>query len=433
MPVGLHNCCAHERAVEPPEAGFALPSAIIILFVITMLTAAAISIATQTSTSTTRDGNSKAALEAAEAGLQVARYRINMLKPTETQCINESAVVTATVEEVESKCKAASVSLGNGASFQYWTTLPLKAGEKCVGAAVAGTTSRCITATGTVNGIAQRAQTRVGATSGGALFPLNGVFGDKRVLVENHGHLKAAGGTNGKFEIKNEGSAETVYLGEGEGKKAEVVGGPYTKKVEESKPYVLAEVPIGESATSNSNASITAGYEASSRKLNIVSKTITLSEGTYNFCNFIVENEATIKISGKVKIFIDSEARAGSGCKTSNGGKSEFIVRNHAKIENPAKLASALQIFIYDGSGGKVEIENEAAFYGTIYAPHSRVNLGNHVKYVGAVAAYEAELENEAEFLTDASVSEVTSSETGHYLRGAWGQCTPTGTPKEGC
>lgn len=58
--------------------------------------------ATQSSTSTTRDNNVKAELEAAEAGLHIASYRLSQLKPSETQCITEKEAVEAkTTEEAE--------------------------------------------------------------------------------------------------------------------------------------------------------------------------------------------------------------------------------------------------------------------------------------------------------------------------------------------
>src|SRR5438105_11931065 len=146
-----------ETARPAADHGFALPTAIIILFIITRLLAAAISVATQTSTSTTRDNNVKAAVEAAEAGLQVGAYRLTELAPTAGQCINESATVSVGSQaEAESKCTDAAESLGNGATFRYWTSLPLKAGEKCAGrtiATIAYTTQRCITAQGTVNAV----------------------------------------------------------------------------------------------------------------------------------------------------------------------------------------------------------------------------------------------------------------------------------------
>ena len=73
------------------EAGFVLPTAIIVLMIVTVLVGAAITVAMQTSTSTTRDDNTKAALEAAEGGLQVASYRLSQLKPEKEECVSGSA------------------------------------------------------------------------------------------------------------------------------------------------------------------------------------------------------------------------------------------------------------------------------------------------------------------------------------------------------
>src|SRR5690242_13225563 len=138
-------------AARTGEAGFVLPSAIIVLMIITLLTGAAITVATQTSSSTTRDTNDKVELEAAEAGLHVASYRLSQLglKPSESQCIGETKVETE-----ESKCKDSSESLGNGASFTYKTTKPLKVGDECAGRKLAiipsGILFRCVTSEGSV-------------------------------------------------------------------------------------------------------------------------------------------------------------------------------------------------------------------------------------------------------------------------------------------
>ena len=52
------------------QSGFILPTAIIVLFALALLTGVAIDVSVQTSSSTSRDDNTKAALEAAEAGLR---------------------------------------------------------------------------------------------------------------------------------------------------------------------------------------------------------------------------------------------------------------------------------------------------------------------------------------------------------------------------
>jgi Tfp pilus assembly protein PilX len=127
------------------QSGFILPTAIIVLFILALLTGAAITVSVQTSSSTTRDDSTKAALEAAEAGLRVATYRLGALKPSEAQCITANAVGVPTGGYCED---TSAENLGNGATFQYWTTPALKAGETCAGQVVviqAGLTQRCVT------------------------------------------------------------------------------------------------------------------------------------------------------------------------------------------------------------------------------------------------------------------------------------------------
>ena len=56
--------------------------AITVLLVVTMLATVTVATAVQTNTSTRHDFNYKNASEAAEAGLQIAIYRLNMLNPS---------------------------------------------------------------------------------------------------------------------------------------------------------------------------------------------------------------------------------------------------------------------------------------------------------------------------------------------------------------
>src|ERR1700730_9349599 len=106
---GIHDVAARYMRRLSSEAGFALATAMIILVIITALTRAAIMVQVPTSPSTTLDTNAKADLAAAEAGLQVASYRLTQLKPEKTQCIDETAAVT-------SGCKDSPESLGNNAT-----------------------------------------------------------------------------------------------------------------------------------------------------------------------------------------------------------------------------------------------------------------------------------------------------------------------------
>jgi Tfp pilus assembly protein PilX len=438
-------------------AGFVLPTAIIVLLILTVLIGAAITVAAQTSTSTTRDDNTKAALEAAEAGLQTASYRLSKLEPKLTQCINGSVVV-------EEKCESGSEPLGNGATFEYWTSKGLAAGEKCGGETVStleNVAQRCITSIGKVNGVARRVQERASSLSS-PLFQVKGILGYHSVLIENNGKLEGEVGTNETITLKNGVTVEEAVLGP-LGK----VEGTSTPKqtTKNTAPFEPPPVPIGESAKSaitqaeckppleggevgrNCDFLITSGADANSgvsftpstRSLSMgQGASLELKEGVYNFCNFQVSgNNTTLKTvaGGKVEIFIDSALRAGSGC-TSPAGKLEF--KNGLELIDPNKNALYLQFYVYDSSGGTIELKNNVSggqFYGTIVAPYSKLAIGNNAEFVGAIEANEVELAPNFKFKFEKEVNKLKTPSR-LYERKAWEECPPTYTgtnPQEGC
>jgi Tfp pilus assembly protein PilX len=445
------------RAVTPrkrqllAESGFALPTAIIILFVVTLLTGTAITAATQSSKSATRDTNVKAELEAAEAGLQVASYRLTQLGPSETQCINKSEAITVAAKEVESKCKDGSESLGNGASFQYWTTLPLKAGETCAGrtvASIANTSQRCATSVGTANGVepAVRLQLLVSGPSAGTLFPVNGLLGLESVEIGNNTEVDAKGGTNGKLSVGNNSNVESVALGKSSPPSQPEGGGTWGPVTREATDFALSPVSFGGTATENSNYRIenglkvpqTSPYDESSgieykatRTLEVGNKgELKLGGGVYNFCNLTLGNKARIEVLGETKIYIDSPNDPSSKCKAGDG---VFSIANNANIVNPSNDPTKLQIYVFDESGGPVEMSNNLTFYGTIYAPHSTVNIKNNAEWVGAVAAKSVSLKNNGTFRSDKRVESLVRPGPWNYHRSAWGQCTPGSGPSAAC
>jgi len=422
------------------DGGFALPIAIIILFIITVLTAAAISVATQTSTSTTRDNNVKAEVEAAEAGQHVASYRLSQLAPNETQCVNESEAVTP----ANSPCQDNRESLGNQASFRYWTTVTLKAGEKCAGRTVAATrtSQRCVTSEGSVSGVepAVRLQARVTAPP---LLPVNGLFGLESVEIQNNTEVLAKGGTNGTFKIGGNATIEGVALGPSgqvELANSKSSAGGETK---ESTNFTLSPVKPGSSATENSNYRIENGlkspktspydessgvtYSGATRSLTVGSS-LTLNGEIYNFCSFSVGLKATITVQHKpTKIFIDSPNDPGSKCSAGSG---TFSMANGSSFENPNKEAAALQVYVYDESGGPVVFNNNSIFYGVIYAPNSLIEVHNNNVIYGAMAGRAVSLKNNNKFYSENNAAELLG---GPYQRAAWEQCTRGSGASEGC
>jgi Tfp pilus assembly protein PilX/cytoskeletal protein CcmA (bactofilin family) len=444
------------------QAGFVLPTAIIVLLILTALVGAAITVAAQTSTSTTRDDNTKAALEAAEAGLQTAAYRLSKLEPKTTECITgtEKAIPTS-----GGYCNSGgSESLGNGATFQYWTTKGLVTGEKCDGQPITykeNVTQRCITSVGTVYGVPRRVQERASSLAS-PLFQVKGILGYHSVSIENNGKLEGEVGTNEILSLKNGVNVEKADLGP----LGKVEGtGTLKETTKNTSPFEPPPVPIGESATSattqagckppleggeagpNCDFLITNGADANSsvtfntalRSLSMGNgASLELKEGVYNFCNFQVSGnntKLTTVSGGKVVIFIDSAERAGSGC-SSPAGKLEF--KNGLEIIDPNKNALYLQIYVYDGSGGTIELKNNVAggqFYGTIVAPKSKVVIGNNAEFVGAIMANEVEVAPNFKFKFEKEVEKLQTPSR-LYERKAWEECPPTYTgtnPQEGC
>lgn len=452
------------------QDGFALPAAILVLFVILGLTAAAVTVSVQTNSTTRRDDNVKAALAAAESGLQTAIYRLDMLHPEE---LGKLCVGQTTVEAAGSDgyCKEGSGELGNGASYTYWTSEAL-VGSGCVGQTVMSQVSliqRCVVAEGSVNGITRRVAERVAAFTASPLFPVRGVTGLKEVTLSNNATVKGSAGSNGKITIASnaEVSGGCVLGPSGQATPEGSCRGGVFKHSTAEGPLTLGSVDPGNSATENINYYITNylnyiknhelklpelydqavkvayPYNNEPRRLSMENNSLlVLHEGTYNFCSFEAMNNATIELAAgaKVVIYIDSASRPGSECAPSGSGV--LKIKNNATIINPSRDPTALVIYVYggsggnDGSSGEVNIQNNAELFLTLYAPHSNVKIENNGSVHGAIAGEEVELENNLLFEWDERDSTLKTGTVGNYYRSNWAECTPTataGNPESGC
>jgi Tfp pilus assembly protein PilX len=450
------------------EAGFALPAAIMVLLVLTLLTGAAIAVSTQTSTSTTRDTNVKAALEAAEAGLQVASYRLSQLKPTEVECITGSA---AEKPSGSTYCVPSSAEpLGNSVTFQYWTSLPLAAGAKCAGrivASKAGVTQRCITSEGKVDGVSQRLATRVESAAGEPLFPVKGFVGLEEIKVEGSVSVPAIVASNGKiigggsanfergFELcpekpgtftptpGKERNASGVKIGGIGGMEANPPlektrsAGPPSCPITASYPASHATVKVNEDSRIGTLDKLEGTFTWSEAKHELTlgaNGKLTLTGSKYYFCNIKVSSSSKliIPVGAEVEIFIDSPSDPESTTKCEPGtgtfetGKGEF------KIENLGKNPGALLITLY--GPGPFLVSNGAALEASIYAPEAEVTLKGGSGFRGGIVGKTIHLLNGTgidEWSEEAN--KWTNGKPSPYARQAWEQCTPGSGPSEGC
>jgi hypothetical protein len=439
-----------------------MPSAVIILFIITVLLATTITVASQTSTSTTRDTNVKAEIEAAEAGLQVAGYRLSQLEPKSTQCVNGE-------KAVETKCESGVESLGNNATFQYWTTLPLKSGETCAGrsvVSVAGKTLRCVTAEGLVNSVRPgvRVQELVSSSGGESLFGIKGMIGlsefkatgTVKVPVPAVSNEKIIGEGSANFEKGYEicppkgsfvpaAAPSTERLRSGV-KIAGINPAPvpeYEITRKESECPIKAELPSTHATEANNEDArigvqdklVGGTWNAAKHEMTLEgTNELTLSGSKYFFCNFKMPGgspKLKIATGAKVEIFIDNNEDKEAKCGEKTGkfeiaGGSEVINEN----KNPADLLIAI------GGKGTFLLANgsTATLEAAIYDPGGEVIVKGGQKFKGGIVGNKVHLENGSTiFEWSEELSALTNGAGGSYARESWEQCTAGSGASEGC
>ncbi len=450
------------------ERGIALPVALAALLILSLLGTAAVLAATQASNLTGRDANDKTALEAADAGLRIAAYRLNQLRPDDIHC----PTVPVTATGAGNLCASpAAQSVGNGASYRYWISGAMTSGT-CAGNAVDNTQSaiaqRCVTAIGTANGISARTQERVVAYTSSPVFPA-AIYGTKSVTVSNNATITGTAGapallgTNGALTI---GGGGTVVDGYQVGPTGTISDSSSTNNfpptssfpARRSTPWPsLSNVPFGNTATVNSDARICTldpcsggvTFNAVTRVLTMSNNSsLTLGGGVYNFCGVSASNNAHITIGATVQtqVYIDSTARLLSDGVTqacANGTSGSLTLSQNDSLDNPSANALNVQFYIYGNpalpASNVVSLFNNSNSYISLDAPFSTVNISpsRNTSYTGAIAAYVVTLGNASSFVYQPTTNTLQIGSLGLYYRAYWKQCPSTPTdpndPTSGC
>jgi hypothetical protein len=332
-------------------------------------------------------------------------------------------------------------------------------------------TQRCVTSIGVVNGERRRIQARVASYIGAQLFPVGGILGINGIKANNNSIVSGVLGSNGQISLGNNsnvtdgielGTASTPppQLGNGS-----TLGGPVTYRSEAEGAFVLAPVDMGNTATANDNGRIASGQDsgnrvtytnttASPRNLSIANNgSLTLGGGTYNFCKVTLGNNAFITIAAgtKIRFFLDSPDRAGSGCIPSGQTAAQARANNYggmslgqgSNFNNPGHAIN-FQIYMYGYADGshKVNFFNSSGMNAAIYAPTSELIWNNTGGITGGVAASKVEFKNSATFAwagesSGFNLSDLRTDTVSVYYRMAWTECrrlrTATSDPESGC
>jgi Tfp pilus assembly protein PilX len=475
------------RQLLRSEDGVALPVASGMLMVVSILVVGFFAVSMRVNDSSVDSRSSKRALAAAEAGLQTAVYRLNLLN--QSAASNSASCLTTTwVAPSGGECQGQTESIGNGASYTYYVTPATTAGSAGCVALVGVATSasdRCITSVGTVNGVNRRIQTRVVQQPTTTIPDFNsvGLVGKSLVYAWNSVKMSSDVGSNTRVEFQNSievndndainVDGKVMLLTGGQyvpGNSVTVEGGTQTVTTPFTLPTPDFETPEG---TNNNAALPNSVFEGGSagrhlRRFELGnSAEYTMPPGTYHFCNVKLGNSVKWKFSHtggqRTKIFVDSPSRADSTCVGQADPAGTFGADNSVEINKEAgEREELLDIYMHGTAHNDTRnryswctdlqspaqtgecrsdfmLDNSVSFYGSVYAPNSTVQAHNSVKIWGSVAADKIRFYNSIEFnLTGPVIDKPPETgATGAATRRGWAECRPERTspsdPESGC
>jgi hypothetical protein len=442
--------------------------------VIAVLVVGFFTVALRVNDTSVEDRSSKRALAAAEAGLQTAVYRLNLLNAT--SAANAANCLTTTwVAPTAGECPAQTEQIGNGAQFSYYVT-PMNATTGCVtipGAAVSAQ-DRCITSVGTVNGVTRRVQTRVVQQATLPDFNNVGLVGKSLVFARNSVNLTTDVASNIQVRFENSINVSDNDSINVDGKVMLYTGGQYVKgnsvNVEGgtqtvTTPYNLPMPDFAAVQTANDNGNLSVlgtSWNSSTRTINISSGTKTIPPGTYSVCRVHLGDSVNLKFShlagAATKIYVDSPQRAGSACVGQGDPSGTFTADNSVNFNKESgEREELVQIYMYGtqyndtrnrftwcSSGSETAecrsdfmLDNSVNFYGMVYAPNSTVQAHNSVNWLGSVAADKIRFYNSINFQVTGPVINQSGSGSGAAQRRGWAECKPqrsvASDPESGC
>jgi hypothetical protein len=419
------------------ERGIAVAVALAVLFLVWSLATLSLRMALTSQHQTERDRSVKRALQAANAGVDAALYRFNLLQPGSLQCITLTAgTLTVTALQPDGWCAAESEDLGDGATYTARVSRAIAISPN--GQALV---QREVVSTGIVNGVRRRLLSYITAATGEPIFP-GGYAGVSlsALSVGNNVDVSGGLGTNGSILLKNfaqvcgdatpgPGKAVTIQ------NSAQICGGYSVSSA--STPFNLQPVDQGNAPTVNDNLRIgnppaatsadpctscsDIAWNPATRVLNLRNNaTLTLGGNVYSFCRLDLDNSSQLKVAARapgtsVRIYIDSPENCGGG-----GGMGSVSVRNNAAILNMNTDPTTLQLYVVGSAtiATSVDFSNgvdvATGMVMAIYAPYSTVTLENSVSLIGAIAARSLVLQNNASLTYSDRIADIT---TGSPLR----------------
>jgi Tfp pilus assembly protein PilX len=426
------------------QDGVALPVVAGVLLLIAILTGSIAAQAIRSSDEANNDRSSKRALSAAEAGLRVAVFRLNRVKPLDSECMRSHPSGSYTIAPLPSlECPTGEQeSIGNEGNFSYVVSTVGASGCGALPGIPAPGLARCVTATGTVNGVTRRIQERV-ARKGIPLFADGGMIGLDLIDMENSAEIFTDIGTNGHIELRNSIAIDPGALLLAPGATYNIGSSTVSGGVQPHAPFVAPPIDFEPSRLSNNNSVLPPSiYNSATREFVMGdSAEYEIPPGVYNLCNMTFTNNNMLRqqASGLVQIYIDSPARPLSGCAPGTG---RLQGGNSTEINEEVGNSENLEIYVYGTNNESptrpdVQFVNSTKLRGVLYAPNSTIENKNSAQFKAAFIARNILFRNSEQFELPNSLKKKKFGIDGPYADDGWFECRATPTnpsdPESGC
>jgi hypothetical protein len=406
-----------------------------------------------------RDRNVKSAIQAAQSGLQVAAYQLNMIQPANTQCTLKNPTTGAlskTAVQADGWCAPQTETLGDGATYSVQVS---QAANVTVNGQMLN--ERKIVATGTANGVSRRAVVTVDASTGDPLFPFGyAMVGRDSVEFKNNADITGNIGSNGDVEFKNNAEVcGNITPGPGKQviKKKAIDHCPGDSEVPASQPFAFQPVDMTGPNASNDNNRLTNMkngtvpadactncnkilWNSSTRVLTIQGGgVLTMSGNVYALCRLDLQGGGQLKISARTTplvIYVDSPESCGG-----SAGMGSVVLSGQVLNVNSNPATFVMMVTGSNTAPTTVDIDDNSVTAANapmgIYAPNSTVDFKNNLDWKGALVAKSIKMKNNANIEYDARLSEVfLAGGSRFYEQQGYKECANTLTssaPDSGC
>ncbi len=445
------------------ERGITLMIALFVMIIVMGFGLAAVGQAISANGVARRDTSSKTALQAADAGMQVALFRLNSLaqylaNPADTAlypCVNAqlqagqvaSLTVSVAVTGVAPNqwCVPGPWEpMGNGESYQIQMTPAINLYNTGVNL------DRRIIVTGRVitpdaRTVYRRIEQTVSSTTGsGGLFAVAGVVSDQDLNISGSVVVGSPALHDNVLSNQNVtiSGAPSVCGNITYGPTATESGRSSCAGTTVTQETRLATLPTVSPPSNPQNSLICPGgcpqgvsYDATARVLSVgANSSLTLTPGNYIFCQVNLSGGGSLVISAvpatPTVIYIDTP----SNC----GGSSGISVLGHASIVTPPGLTDGGQVQIQAAGTSTIDIGGTALVATlSIVAPSSSVTVHGNVQLTGAILGRTVTLSGNPTIMPAAKLTGVGGGgASALFTRKAFGEC-PAGAgspnPDSGC